>query len=174
MIFLFRKVLNDLGRALFFLSHFCFLFSCGVPDKSVTPEKLAEGSTVSDSPKITEEMKFSPDSSLFPVIEKPFMIARGSEPGWFASIYYDSICVDLDHGSIKRTFRHEFRDMDVEHYKAKLSNQYFNGKERIMDELHISVEHVACTEEASGERRERKIELRFNGKTYHGCATAEL
>ncbi|MDP3557520.1 MAG: hypothetical protein Q8T03_09110 [Bacteroidota bacterium] len=39
--------------------------------------------------------------------------------------------------------------------------------------LSISLTDKPCTEEGSGEKREKSISIKYNNKTYKGCATAK-
>ena len=97
------------------------------------------------------------------------MIARGSEPGWYAEFYWDSAAISLDHDEIKLNLKHDFSKLDVTEFKTE-----FATKGSATDKIQILVKQEACTEEASGEKRERSILIKFKGKEYKGCATVQL
>lgn len=111
----------------------------------------------------------NPVKDTFPVILKPLMIARGSEPGWYAEFYWDSAALSLDHDDVKLNLKHDFSKLDVTEFKTEVV-----VNESAADKIQILVKQESCTEEASGEKRERSILIKYKGKEYKGCATVQL
>lgn len=70
---------------------------------------------------------------------------------------------------IKLNLKHDFSKLDVTELKTE-----FATKGSATDKIQILVKQEACTEEASGEKRERSILIKFKGKEYKGCATVQL
>jgi hypothetical protein len=106
--------------------------------------------------------------SLYPEINKPLLIARGSEPGWFAEFYWDYADIALDHGNVKLKTKYDFSKIGDGDFKVDLEE--LNSKELI----HIEILKKSCVEEASGESRERSIRVTYREMVYEGCATMAL
>lgn len=138
---------------------FLFLFSCS-EDNQTTERSVVKSDTVP-----IEIAK----KDTFPEILKPQMIARGSEPGWYAEFFWDYVTLSLDYDQIKLKLQHDFSKLDVKEFKTEI-----NANGSASDKVEIQIKQEACTEEASGEKRERSILIRYKGKEYKGCATVEL
>jgi uncharacterized membrane protein len=138
---------------------FLFLLSCS--------EKQEEAENKLQNPDSSKTEVTVKDS--FPEILKPLMIARGSEPGWYAEFYWDSAAISLDHDEIKLNLKHDFSKLDVSEFKTEVTT-----KESPKEKIQILVKQEACTEEASGEKRERSILLKYKSKEYKCCATVQL
>ncbi len=102
----------------------------------------------------------------------PLLIARGSEPGWYAEFFADHLRLLIDNGTdslmvdnidfSKINADKNFFEMDITHDKNK---KWY---------LSISINGKPCMESGSGEKRERSISITYNKKTYKGCATAQI
>lgn len=138
-----------------------------------------EEETLKTSKKI-EEIKTESVSAIVPKInneriatkQKPLLIARGNEPGWYAEFYKDKLHLLLDYGKDSVFVENNFSDITKpKSYKASLTKAILgNGKSKTIT-LAIIIDTKPCTEAASGEKRERTITLKYNNKTYKGCAT---
>jgi uncharacterized membrane protein len=158
---------NDfIACKLFCFGIFLILFSC-----SGNKKEEAVSSIQIDSAKF---VKPAACKDSFPLILKPWMIARGSEPGWFAQFYDDSVAIELDHGAKKLHFKYDFSKVEDSNFTAKIQSQVMEGGKAVNEDITIIVELRSCTEEGSGEKRERSIQLNYKDKTYRGCATVDL
>jgi uncharacterized membrane protein len=129
---------------------------------------------VQDTAQSVKSAQSAAGKDSFPVILKPWMIARGSEPGWFAQFYDDSVAIELDHGAKKLHFKYDFSKVEDSNFTAKIQSQVTAGGKPTNEDIKIIVVVRSCTEEGSGEKRERSIQLSYKDKTYTGCATVDL
>jgi uncharacterized membrane protein len=105
---------------------------------------------------------------------KPLLIARGSEPGWYAEFFKDRLRLLLDYGKDSVLVEANFSEVaKAKSFKSSYTKATTGkGKTKVIA-LAIVIDIKSCTEEASGEKRERTITIKYNGKTYKGCATAK-
>lgn len=92
------------------------------------------------------------------------LVARGSEPGWYAEFFSDRLRLLIDNGTDSLILEKDFSGVDNDSYSKTIPE----------NDLSISVNDKPCTEEASGEKRERSISIKYNKKTYKGCATTNI
>ena len=144
-----------------------FLFSCNVPkndsEENISINKLEILTSLGeeDTVKIIEENKVEAlDNNRLSKNQKPLVIARGSEPGWYAEFFADHLRLLVDYGKDSLILENDFSAINT--------NKSFNTV--IENKLNISISNTPCTEEASGEKREKSISIKYNGKTYKGCA----
>ena len=95
---------------------------------------------------------------------KPLLIARGSEPGWYAEFFADHLRLLIDNGTDSLIIQKDFSGVDNDSYNTSIAE----------NDLTISINDKSCTEEASGEKRERTISIKYKNKTYKGCATVKV
>ncbi|MBL7918854.1 MAG: hypothetical protein JNJ40_00990 [Bacteroidia bacterium] len=108
---------------------------------------------------------------------KLLLIARGSEPGWYAEFFEDHLRLLIDNGTDSLKFEKDFSDINEGNsYDMNLKQDFKNPGDKIVKvtAIDIKVENKSCTEEGSGEKREKSISIKYNGKTYKGCATAKI
>ncbi|MBK9284264.1 MAG: hypothetical protein IPM51_08060 [Sphingobacteriaceae bacterium] len=115
--------------------------------------------------KIEDQVKAD---SLFPEILKPLLIARGSESGWYMEVYAHEIKISLDYDEVKLVCAYPIVNFDKEQLELNLTDKTNNNP------LKLIIKKEKCTEEASGEIKERSVILEYNSKSYKGCATIEL
>ncbi|MBA2610388.1 MAG: hypothetical protein H0U95_00350 [Bacteroidetes bacterium] len=92
---------------------------------------------------------------------KPLLIARGSEPGWYAEFFIDHLRLLIDNGTDSLILEKDFSGVDNDLYSTTIAEK----------NIAISINDKTCTEEGSGEKRERSISIKYNNKSYKGCAT---
>ena len=94
---------------------------------------------------------------------KPLLIARGSEPGWYAEFFKDHLRLLLNYGKDSVFVENDFTNIiKDENYKVSFTK---------VSPLSIIIDMKPCTEEASGDKKERTISLKYKGNTYKGCAS---
>ena len=101
---------------------------------------------------------------------QPLLVARGSEPGWYAEFHADYAVLLLDYGKDSLKIDHDFSNINKDKtYTSNIVNvTNDNGKKSSLS-LQINIENKSCTE-MSGEKRDKTITLRYNNKEYKGCA----
>ncbi|MGZ3899645.1 MAG: hypothetical protein ACXVNM_12785 [Bacteroidia bacterium] len=110
------------------------------------------------------------ESSGARVARQPLLIARGSEPGWYAEFYTDHVSMLLDYGKDTIKVEHDFSSINKDKsYKATMVNVTNNNGKKSSLSLQINIEDKSCTE-MSGEKRDKAITLKYNNKEYKGCA----
>lgn len=103
---------------------------------------------------------------------KPLLIARGSEPGWYAEFFKDHLNLTIDYGKKTLVINHDFSTILLN--EKSVTNINFTNSENgkvIEYKIEINIETKSCTEEASGEKRERSIKIKLNDQLMIGCAT---
>ncbi|MBL7909724.1 MAG: hypothetical protein JNJ41_01560 [Bacteroidia bacterium] len=113
--------------------------------------------TIPDTSQIAEVTRISKTA-------KPLLIARGSEPGWYAEFFADHLRLLIENGTDSLILENDFSGADNDSYSKTIPE----------NALSISVNDKPCTEETSGEKRERSISIKYNKKTYKGCATTNV
>ncbi|MDX2173263.1 MAG: hypothetical protein SFY56_09095 [Bacteroidota bacterium] len=157
-----------------------FAFSCNtkISEEDNIPtsktELLTSLSEIEDTIKQETEVKTEIVSSEISLATKPLLIARGSEPGWYAEFFKDRLRLLLDYGKDSVFVEANFSDVvKAKSFKSSYTKATAGkGKTKVIA-LAIVIDIKSCTEEASGDKRERTITLKYNGKTYRGCATAK-
>lgn len=102
---------------------------------------------------------------------KPILIARGSEPGWYAEFFKDHLRLLVDYGKDSVFVESDFTNIA----KIKIYNSSFTkattgkGVTKIIA-LTINIDEKTCVEAASGDKQDRTISIKFNDKIYKGCA----
>ncbi|MCW3075898.1 MAG: hypothetical protein JWO32_507 [Bacteroidetes bacterium] len=102
--------------------------------------------------------------------ETPLLIARGSEPGWYAEFFKARATLVLDYGKDTLLVKHDFTTISTDkNFTAQISGSSNNRGEITAESITINLTSKACTE-ASGENKEKSITLKYKGKDYKGCA----
>lgn len=157
----------------------CLLFSCDSklnPEDNIPTSKTELITTlneVDDTTKVINQTEIKTETIVTTEKEnvpttKPLLIARGSEPGWYAEFFKNKLRLLLNYGKDSVNIENNFSDIAAnKNYKRTINQTNKNTK----NSLTISIDLKNCTEEASGETRERTILIIYNSKTYKGCAT---
>ena len=145
--------------------------SCNIPEKgneeNIPTSKLEVLTSLGneDTLKGKEEKTEVTDNANSRMAEnlKPLLIARGSEPGWYAEFFANHLRLLVDYGKDSLILENDFSGIN--------NDKTFNAV--VENKLNISIANTPCTEEASGEKREKSISIKYKNKTYKGCATAK-
>jgi len=159
----------------------CFILvgmfvSCDLPKdgEDVPTSKLEVLTSLGDEDTVknVEETKVeTADVARVSKNQKPLVIARGSEPGWYAEFFADHLRLLVDYGKDSLILEKDFSAINNDKtYSATIAESIENKNIA----LSISLTDKPCTEEASGEKREKSISIKYKGKSYKGCATAEI
>jgi uncharacterized membrane protein len=158
----------------------CFILvgmfvSCDLPKdgEDIPTSKLEVLTSLGDEDtvKTVEETQVeTTDVARLSKDQKPLVIARGSEPGWYAEFFADHLRLLVDYGKDSLILEKDFSAINNDKtYSATIAENIENKNIA----LSISLTDKPCTEEASGEKREKSISIKYNNKTYKGCATAK-
>ena len=158
----------------------CFILvgmfvSCDLPKdgEDIPTSKLEVLTSLGDEDtvKTVEETQVeTTDVARLSKDQKPLVIARGSEPGWYAEFFADHLRLLVDYGKDSLILEKDFSAINNDKtYSATIAENIENKNIA----LSISLTDKPCTEEASGEKREKSISVKYNNKTYKGCATAK-
>ncbi len=158
----------------------CFILvgmfvSCDLPKdgEDIPTSKLEVLTSLGDEDtvKTVEETQVeTTDVARLSKDQKPLVIARGSEPGWYAEFFADHLRLLVDYGKDSLILEKDFSTINNDKtYSATIAENIENKNIA----LSISLTDKPCTEEASGEKREKSISIKYNNKTYKGCATAK-
>jgi uncharacterized membrane protein len=159
----------------------CFILvgmfvSCDLPKDSedVPTSKLEVLTSLGDEDtvkKVEETKVETTDVARISKDQKPLVIARGSEPGWYAEFFADHLRLLVDYGKDSLILEKDFSAINNDKtYSATIAESIENKNIA----LSISLTDKPCTEEASGEKLEKSISIKYKGKSYKGCATAEI
>lgn len=162
----------------------CFILvgmfvSCDVPKDSedVPTSKLEVLTSLGDDDtvKSIEETKVETDDvARVSKNQKPLLIARGSEPGWYAEFFADHLRLLVDYGADSLIYEKDFSAINNDKtYSAAIVEKSTVNNNNKNIALSITLTDKPCTEEGSGEKREKSISIKYNNKTYKGCATAK-
>ncbi len=158
------------------IAYFILLFifiSCNIKNEGALEAPVIVVSADSlnkDTRTVSRADTLSSDSRLSKKT-KLLLIARGSEPGWYAEFFEDHLRLLIDNGTDSLTMENDFSNIDQKNsYGVTLLKNALKGAFK----LDIKIENKACSEEASGEKREKSITIKYNGKTYKGCATSKI
>jgi uncharacterized membrane protein len=155
------------------IAYFILLFifiSCNIKNEGVVEAPVivvSEDSLNKDTRTVSRADTLSSDSRLSKKT-KLLLIARGSEPGWYAEFFEDHLRLLIDNGTDSLTMENDFSNIDQ---KNSYSLTFLKNALKGSLTLDIKIENKACAEEASGEKREKSITIKYNCKTYKGCAT---
>ncbi|MCE3260557.1 MAG: hypothetical protein K0S12_2198 [Bacteroidetes bacterium] len=98
---------------------------------------------------------------------KVLLIARGTEPGWYAEFSNTHLRLLLDNGTDSVHLDYNFDKISTEKtYKAAIVEK--SNKANIA--IGITLENKECTEGGSGEKRDRSITIKYKNTLYKGCA----
>jgi hypothetical protein len=98
------------------------------------------------------------------------MKMRGSEPGWYGEVYSDHLRLLLDYGKDSASIAHNFdSSLSTKGYVASLCIAQTHKLKQQDVSLTLDITSKSCLESASGDTRERTVNLVFNKKTYKGC-----
>ena len=166
--------------AVFILSF--FLFACDPPEiepVQIVPENTEkkEASEKTDTSKILSTEKENSTDATARVAKntKPLLIARGSEPGWYAEFFADHVRLLIDNGTDSLNLSEDFSNINKDKtYKSEFITTVNKNNTQQKNTLTISIDNKPCTEEGSGEKREKSISIKYNNKNYKGCASANL
>jgi len=109
---------------------------------------------------------------LFSQQKHAVLIARGSEPGWYAEFRKDRLLLVTDYGKDTVTVKHDFSSVfKKKYYHATILLPNSEGGKPPFYTIVVSIKATACIEAGSGEKRERSITLEMDKKILSGCAT---
>ncbi len=152
----------------------CLLFSCNtkVNTEDTLPTSKTELITsldeVYDTTTVIKHTETVVANEEQATTTKPLLIARGSEPGWYAEFFKNKLRLLLNYGKDSLTIENDFSAITTnKSYTCAINQTIKNTK----ISLAITIDLKPCTEEASGETRERTILINYNAKAYKGCAT---
>lgn len=151
---------------------FVLISSCNIPDdgKSVITNKydaITALSEIDDSAKVevkTENVK---------PVNEPILIARGSEPGWYAEFSTNHLRLLINNGTDSLHLNHDFSNIlsDKNYKKTIVETTTDNAKSGGLT-LFIQIEEKPCTE-MSGEKKAKTISIRYNNQNFKGCADSK-
>lgn len=109
---------------------------------------------------------------------EPLLIARGSEPGWYAEFFADHLNLLLNNGTDSLLVEEDFSKVNINktsHVYAKAYNLKAKPEKKAQEGvvIVINIEDKSCIEEGSGEKREKSISIIYKHKVYKGCATTK-
>jgi uncharacterized membrane protein len=131
----------------------------------VTTNAVTIQSTATTATTVTNTARIMANS-------KAFLIARDSEPGWYVEFYKDGLRLLANYGKDSLIVNQDLSMLENQKkFTLTLTKSNFNGNAKFTSDVLITVEEKACTEAGSGEKREQTITLKYNAKTYKGCAT---
>lgn len=149
-------------------------YSCNVPKEGeqeslVTGKKEVETNLESVDTNNVNEEKVNEVQTNSRVLKntKLLLIARGSEPGWYAEFFEDHLRLLIDYGTDSLILEKDFSKINAD----KAFNTSLENKST--PPLIISISEKPCVEEASGEKREKSISIKYKNKTYKGCASSK-
>ncbi|MBA3682300.1 MAG: hypothetical protein H0W73_14245 [Bacteroidetes bacterium] len=133
----------------------------------IKPDTLQQ--VAKEESKIIEEVN---SNSRKAKKQKPLLIARGSEPGWYAEFFADHLRMLIDNGTDSVIVERDFSGINTDPmYTTPVSNTGSRNNGRMA--FTVSISNKKCVE-ASGEKREKEITILYRGKQYKGCATANM
>lgn len=100
--------------------------------------------------------------------QKLLFAAHGTEPGWFAQFYNNKLRLLVDYGKDSVLINDTFEKLDDAKgytYSKAVSE---NG---LKYALSVAIENVSCVSDASGDKEDRKVTVKYNNKTYKGCGS---
>jgi uncharacterized membrane protein len=155
-------------KSAMFISLFSLFLSCNVPndEKNIPTNKLeviTSLSEVDDSTTKKIDIKAKP-------VEKVLLIARGSEPGWYAEFSAKHLRLLINNGTDSLHLDHDFSDIvsDKQYKKTIIEASSSNGNASSLS-LVIQIDLKPCSE-MSGVTKEKSISLRYNNQNFKGCA----
>lgn len=155
------------------------IVSCNIKNEEAVevPVAVISGTPLNPDTINSAETDTLPDNSNLRTIKKTklLLVARGSEPGWYAEFFADHLRLLIDNGTDSLLSEYDFSKINENKTYAVtfgMGSNSDNPKENY--EINISLKDKPCTEEASGEKRERSISIKYKNKTYKGCATANI
>lgn len=137
-------------------------------------EEAKKEDTVKAIEKVVEEKTDVENKNLrVAKTNKPLLIARGSEPGWYAEFFSDHLRMLIDNGTDSVFVERDFSGINTDPmYNTPISKNASGSRERLA--FTVSISNKKCVEEASGEKREKEITILYRSKQYKGCATANI
>jgi hypothetical protein len=166
-------------KSILALSLFLFIAACNVPkeEDNVPTSKVELLTSLEDTgedPAKTATAVEANEPAQNPEVRKagplPLLTARGSEPGWYAEFFADHAKLVLDYGKDTINIDHDFSNIIKDKtYTVKIANVTNDNGKKSSFGLVVNVESKPCTE-ASGDKREKSITLKYNSKEYKGCA----
>jgi uncharacterized membrane protein len=104
---------------------------------------------------------------------KPYVLLmklRGSEPGWYGEVYADHLRLLLDYGKDSVSISHNFdSSLSTKGFVASLCISETHKLKQQDVSLTLDIIGKSCIESASGDKRERTVNLTLNKKIYKGC-----
>lgn len=100
--------------------------------------------------------------------QKLLFAAHGTEPGWFAQFYNNKLRLLVDYGKDSVLINDTFEKLDDA--KGYTYNKAVN-ENGLKYALSIAIENTSCISEASGDKEDRKVTVKYNNKTYKGCGS---
>jgi uncharacterized membrane protein len=155
-------------KSILLISAFIFIFtSCNIPkdgEQENIPTSKLEALTMLED--VEDSTKKEPTASIDST--KPILIARGSEPGWYAEFFPDHLRLIVDYGRDSLYAKMDFSKINSDRkFTSRKLGVHTNFK------LDVLIETKPCTE-ASGEKSEKSITVHWNDKEYKGCAYSTI
>lgn len=102
--------------------------------------------------------------------EKPLLIARGNEPGWYAEFFKDRATIVLDYGKDTVLVKHDFTTINsTKNFTAQISESSNPKGKKTAAKLSIHLTSKTCVE-PSGDKKDKGIVINYKGIDYKGCA----
>ncbi len=146
---------------------FFVLLSCNIPEdeKTIPTNKLEALISLGEVDSTKKEPETKPHGKIL-------LIARGSEPGWYAEFSSTHLRLLINNGTDSLHLDNDFSNVvsDSVYKKTIIEASSTNGKGASMS-LVIKIDVKPCIE-MSGEKRDKSITLRYNNQNFKGCATS--
>ena len=93
--------------------------------------------------------------------------ASGTEPGWFAEIFDNKLRLVVDYGKDSLILEDKFEGLNNKSSYTFDNHENKDNNKKVM----ISLENKSCTDEGSGDIKDRQVTITFKGKSYKGCGS---
>lgn len=128
------------------------------------------GDTAKVKDVVPAETATNNNAALQRKVAARLLTARGSEPGWYAEFFADHVSLLLDYGKDTIKVDHDFSTiLKDKTYATEFAYEAIDKGKSVFIPFAINIESKPCTE-MSGDKRDRSITLKYQGKTYKGCA----
>lgn len=144
-----------------------------VPTSKIEVLTSLEEDTGEDTARAITGQNATNQTNVRKVAQAPLLIARGSEPGWYAEFFPNHAQLVLDYGKDTVKIDHNFSNIVNDNaYAATVASVSNNNGTKKTIAFAVNLNSTSCTE-ASGEKRDKSIVIKYNGKEYKGCAYQE-
>jgi uncharacterized membrane protein len=102
-----------------------------------------------------------------PQVHSLLFKATGTEPGWFAEISDNKLRLVVDYGKDSLLLEDKFEGLDNK------SGYTFDNHENKDNNKKVSIrlENKSCTDEGSGDIKDRQVTITYKSKSYKGCGS---